>query len=84
MKKCRINWTLLISLLALLVSIITLCLVKPHCSELSFDYQGVIVGILSLLVTALIGWNIYTTIDLKGKIDEFKYAVPISLTVSLA
>ena len=84
MKKRRINWSLLISLLALLVSIITLCLVKPHCSELGFDYQGVIVGILSLLVTALIGWNIYTTIDLKGKIDEFKYAVPISLTVSLA
>ena len=84
MRNRRINWSLLISLLTLIISVITLCLTNPNYSDLGLDYQGVIVGVLSLLVTALIGWNIYTTIDLKDKIDEFKYAVPISLTVSLA
>lgn len=37
----------------------------PHKAELGFDYQGVLVGVLSLLVTILIGWNIYTIIDIK-------------------
>lgn len=32
----------------------------------------VVVGILSLLVTVLIGWNIYTLIDFKEKDKEFK------------
>lgn len=37
----------------------------PRFSDLNFDYMGVIVAILSLLVTVLIGWNIYSLIDLK-------------------
>lgn len=42
---------------------------------ISYDYMGVLIGILSLLVTILIGWNIYTFIDIKGtsqKIDKFR------------
>lgn len=30
-----------------------------------YDYLGIIVGILSLLVTVLLGWNIFQLIDLK-------------------
>lgn len=84
MKKLRIDWSLLISILALFVSIAALCITKPRYPELGIDYQGWITGILALLVTILIGWNIYTAIDLRDKINKFKYAVPISLTVSLA
>lgn len=45
---------------------IAVCVAVWRSPELSFDYQGVIVGVLSLLVTALIGWNIYTLVDLRG------------------
>lgn len=30
-----------------------------------YDYLGMVVGILSLLVTVLLGWNIFQLIDLK-------------------
>ena len=39
---------------------------------MDFDYYGVIVGILSLLVTALIGWNIYTAIDVKNSVKKLE------------
>ena len=69
------SWALLLSSVAVLISLVAICVACPHKAELGFDYQGVIVGILSLLVTVLIGWNIYTFIDIKGtsqKIDKFR------------
>ena len=48
------SWALLLSSVAVLISLVTLCVACPHKAELGFDYQGVIVGILSLLVTLLI------------------------------
>ena len=36
------------------------------------DYIGVIVGILSLLVTVLIGWNIYIALDIKKEWEKYK------------
>lgn len=42
---------------------------------MDFDYYGVIVGILSILVTILIGWNIYSVIDLKRIKTEHLSAV---------
>lgn len=38
---------------------IAVCVAAWRSPELSFDYQGVVVGVLSLLVTVLIGWQIY-------------------------
>ena len=55
-------------LLSLILSIISLCSSLPRAGEL--DYIGVIVGILSLLVTILIGWNIYAVIDFNKKKEE--------------
>lgn len=42
----------------------------PSPAELDFDYNGVIVGVLSLLVTALLGWNVYSLIDLKNNAEQ--------------
>jgi hypothetical protein len=67
------NWALGLSGIAIVISIIAICLSYPHKAGLGFDYQGILVSALSLLVTALIGWNIYTIIDIKStrdKIDE--------------
>lgn len=51
---------------SLVLSLVAVCVACNHTPDLGFDYQGVIVGVLSLLVTVLIGWNIYTLIDLKN------------------
>lgn len=61
------------SLIALGVSGISL-LVSAYiiCSENRFDadWYAIIVGILALLITVLIGWNIYTAIDFDKKVDK--------------
>lgn len=69
--KARII-SITISTLALVCSIVAICLIAPRKGELSFDYMGVIVGILSLLVTVLIGWNIATALNLKEEWMQFK------------
>ncbi|MEG1007241.1 MAG: hypothetical protein RSO15_13315 [Bacteroides sp.] len=66
------SWALILSGMAVLISI-ACCFIKIE--PISYDYMGVLVGILSLLVTVLIGWNIYTFIDIKGtsqRIDKFR------------
>lgn len=62
MKKVLSVW---ISLLSLLLSVIAVCVAVWRSPELGFDYQGVLVGVLSLLVTVLLGWNIYTLVDIR-------------------
>ena len=56
--------------IALIFSIAALCMTHPN--QLGFDYIGAIVGILALLVTVLIGWNIYQLVDVKGIRKDFE------------
>ena len=63
MKK---EYSIWISIVSLLLSVIAVCVAVWRSPELDFDYQGVLVGVLSLLVTILIGWNIYTLVDLRN------------------
>lgn len=75
MNKYRNIVILILSGISILVSIIALCRTYPHTSDLGMDYQGIIVGILALLVTVLIGWNIYTIIDFnkaRKDVDDMK------------
>ena len=66
-----IAWIALgLSVIAIIVSVIAICIACPHVPELGFDYQGIIVGILALLVTMLIGWNIFSIIDIRKIRDE--------------
>lgn len=41
------SWALLLSSVAVLISLVAICVACPHKAELGFDYQGVIVGVLS-------------------------------------
>ncbi|MEZ3589611.1 MAG: hypothetical protein K1V84_01055 [Muribaculaceae bacterium] len=44
-----------------------------HTEEpLTMDYMGLLVGILAALCTILIGWQIYTLVDLKRVDEKFK------------
>lgn len=70
MKKYRNIVILILSVISTIISIIAICRVYPNTSELGLDYQGIIVGILALLVTALIGWQIYIAINVKEELKE--------------
>lgn len=72
MSKYRNTITLILSAISIMVSVAALCRTYPHTSDLGMDYQGVIVGILALLVTILIGWQIYTAINVKEELKDIK------------
>lgn len=80
MRNSRLSWiSLVISIVALVVSIIVLVNYCPT-QGLSFDYMGVIVGILSLLVTALIGAQVGQYVFVDKKIE--KIASTITRTIA--
>ena len=68
------------SIAAIICSVVAICVSLPSAPELGIDYIGVIVGILSLLVTMLIGWQIWNTIAIEKKIKaETKTVSKLSL-----
>ena len=72
MSKYGNTITLILSAISIMVSVAALCRTYPHTSDLGMDYQGVIVGMLALLVTILIGWQIYTAINVKEELKDIK------------
>ena len=70
-KSFKDIWLWPISTISFLCSVVALC--RTFCrAELQFDYIGVVVAILSILITILIGWNIWNVIDMKTDIDKVK------------
>lgn len=63
-------WALIFSVASNIMSIVALAHSNPRDSRLGFDYLAVIVGILALLVTFLVGWQIYTTIITREQVKE--------------
>lgn len=55
-------------IISIIISITSLSIVAPRSKNLDFDYIGIIIGLLSLIVTILIGWQIYSTINIKNLI----------------
>lgn len=67
--------SIILSIVALVVSLLLMFPCLPRIlsnNEIQFDYIGAIVGILALLVTILIGWNIYQLVDVKGIRKDFE------------
>lgn len=66
------NWiSLAISTVALIASFVAVARLAPT-QGIDFDYLGVIIGILSFLVTLLIGYQIYTVINVKEELKEVR------------
>ena len=55
---------------SVLLSIASICISLLRSEPLTWDGMSALVGVLSLLVTLLLGWQIYTFIDIKGRIKE--------------
>lgn len=73
MKFDTHNWSFWLSILNLSVVIFCLTFCLPRittCEDYGFDYMGVIVGVLAILVTLLLGWNLFTLFDFKEKINK--------------
>lgn len=67
-----VAWAMVFALASIIISIIAIAKCAPS-SPITADYIGVIVGILSLLVTVLIGWQIFTLIKadtILKRVDE--------------
>ena len=59
------NASLTISVISLVVSLISVSCVLLRCEPMTMDWMGMLVGILSLLVTILIGWQIYNVLQVS-------------------
>ena len=54
-----------ISMIAIAISIIAIAIAILSCESIQIDWVGFVIASLSVLVTLLIGWNIYTFLDIK-------------------
>ena len=66
-----------VSVVAFILSIIALAIILPEKitgeeMTLDFDYIGVVIGVLSFLVTVLMGYQIYTVINVKKDMEDVK------------
>ena len=57
--------TIILFIVSILLSISALCVSILRCEPMTADWLGILVGVLSLLVTFLLGWQIYTLIDIR-------------------
>ena len=75
-KKCvirRDKYLFICNVLLLVANISLLCAIYPRTGDyLEFDYIGAVIGVLSFLVTILLGWNIYSALDIKKEVFGFK------------
>lgn len=90
------KYTIMLSFVSLVVSLITIvawCAVSFQLKPLDIaTYESVIVSVLGILITLLIGWNIYTIIDVKevrkemndciNKTDTFEKKIGEAKTLS--
>ena len=67
-KKNR--FSIILSIVAIIMSAAALCVICVRNKELDFDWYGALIGILSLLVAVLICYQIYSAITVEERIDE--------------
>ncbi len=76
MKKCKIKFSDICAYMALLFSVVTIVLWICNVggfTVVSLDsFVGVIVALLAIIVTFVIGWQIYNAIDIKSKLSEIE------------
>lgn len=59
------------SWLIFLVAIAALCFAIARCEPIKADWVSIDIGILAALATCLVGWQIYTLIDLRNAQKSF-------------
>ena len=70
MKKTSIS--IVLSIIAIITCIINFFVFNIRVAPYEFDVYGVLVGILGILVTFLLGWQIFSVFQMKKEIDKLK------------
>lgn len=71
-SKFKIVMWRIVAAIALSLGVFSTCRLYYRTADLGFDYIGIIVGVLAILVTCLVAWNIYSVIDANNKIKEMQ------------
>ena len=66
----RSTFSIILSFIAIAFAICAIYTTRPYNWEL--DYVGFIVALLTIMVTLLLGWNIYRVIDAKERISNIE------------
>ena len=69
MKK-RVNWALGLSAIALVISLISVCIAVFRSKPIEIEWASLLIAILSVLVTVLITWQIYNYIHFHAEIHQ--------------
>lgn len=72
MKSLKQNW---LSCLAFVISLFALFICSFRCEPITADWMAILVGILALLVTFLVGWQIYKTIEISQFMKNYSKIV---------
>jgi len=62
----------IVSVIAIVISVVSICLVIFRIEPITYDWMGILVGVLSILVMILIGFQIHNVIDFKESVKEVK------------
>lgn len=74
MKKFLSYTQSALSLIAIVLSIVAVCVTYPRRADSGLDYIGIIVGILGALVAILVGWQLYNALNLKELVNQTETA----------
>ena len=74
MKKFLSYTQTALSFIAIILSIVAICVSYPRNEDSSLDYIGIIVGILGALVAILVGWHLYNALNLKELVNQTEKA----------
>jgi hypothetical protein len=70
MNYNKIHWILWLSIIAFTISIASLIFVCCRIEPFTFDWLGILVGVLSLLTTGLLGFHIINYFAIDCRIDK--------------
>lgn len=71
--KWIIAIAILLSIIAITLSIVSICKTYPTQNQ-GLDYWGLILGVLALLITILVGWQIFSIINFQSAQKEIQDA----------
>ena len=66
----KATFSIILSGIAIFLGVVAIYTTRPYNWEL--DFVGTIITILTFLTTLLIGWNIYSVVDAKGRITRIE------------
>ncbi|MEN5132396.1 hypothetical protein [Elizabethkingia anophelis] len=67
----------LLSIITLVVSVAAIILVICRIEPIVWDWMAILVGILSLLVTVLLGWQLYQIFNINKIEEKLKYELDV-------